>query len=126
MKIPSPRTAALLSAALLSAGCTTLRPIEGSPAELRQRINSGALLKPGDRVVIVASDGTVHRFAIKSVDAGIIQGRSESVPIEQVTRLRQRQFSRSKTAALVIGIGLACSVIGLAAYAATHLSVGAL
>jgi hypothetical protein len=111
---------------IICTGCTTLRPVEGSPAELRQRINSGALLKPGDRVVIVASDGRVHRFAIKSVDAGIIQGRSESVPIEQVMTLRQRQFSRAKTAALVIGIGLACSVIGLAAYAATHLTIGAI
>jgi hypothetical protein len=105
-------------------GCTTLRPIDGNPAELRQRIYSGDLLKPGDRVVIVASDGKAHRFAIKSVDAGLIQGRSESVPIDQVVSLQQRKFSRAKTAALVIGIGLACSVIGLAAYAATHLSVG--
>jgi len=126
MKILSLRPAALLSAALLSAACTTLRPIEGSSAELQQRITSGALLRPGDRVVIVASDGRAHRFAVKSVDAGIIHGRSESVPIEQVMTLRQRQFSRAKTAALVIGIGLACSVIGLAAYAATHLSVGGL
>jgi hypothetical protein len=117
--------AALLAAVLVSStGCTTLRPIEGDPAELQQRINSGDLLKPGDRVVIVASDGRRHRFAIKSIDAGLIKGRSESVPIEQVASLQQRQFSRAKSAALVIGIGLACTVIGLAAYAATHLSVG--
>jgi hypothetical protein len=119
MKIP-----ALLIAASLMSGCTTLQPIDGSPTDLRQRINSGDLLKPGDRVVIVASDGRAHRFAIKSIDKGLIQGRSDSVPIEQVVSLRERQFSRGKTAALVIGIGLACSVIGLAAYAATHLSVG--
>jgi hypothetical protein len=123
MKIPSLRTAALVCAASLIAGCTTLRPIDDSPAELRQRITSGDLLKPGDRVVIVASDGKAHRFAIKSIDAGLIRGRSESVPIEQVVTLQQRQFSRAKTAALVIGIGLACSVIGFAAYAATHLSI---
>jgi hypothetical protein len=109
---------------IICTGCTTLQPIEGSPAELRQRINSGDLLKPGDRVVIVASDGKSHRFAIKQVDAGLIQGRTESVPIEQVVTLQRRQFSRVKTAALVIGIGLACTVIGLGAYAATHLSIG--
>jgi hypothetical protein len=114
----------LIVVIIICTGCTTLRPIEGSPVELRQRINSGGLLKPGDRVVIVASDGRAHRFLIKSIDAGLIRGRSESVPIEQVVSLQQRQFSRAKTAALVIGIGLACSVIGLAAYAATHLSIG--
>jgi hypothetical protein len=114
----------LIVVLIICSGCTTLRPIEGSPAELRQRITSGDLLKPGDRVVIVASDGKAHRFAIKSIDSGLIQGRSESVPIEQVMTLRQRQFSRAKTAALVIGIGLAGSVIGLAAYTATHLSIG--
>jgi hypothetical protein len=114
----------LIVVLIICTGCTTLRPIDGNPAELQQRIYSGDLLKPGDRVVIVASDGKAHRFAIKSIYAGLIQGRSESVPIDQVVSLQQRQFSRAKTAALVIGIGLACSVIGLAAYAATHLSVG--
>jgi hypothetical protein len=114
----------LLSAALLIAGCTTLRPIDASPTELRQQISSGGLLKPGDRVVIVAADGKAHRFAVKSIDAGLIRGRSDSVPIEQVTTLQRRQFSRVKTAALVIGIALAGSVIGLAAYTATHLSIG--
>lgn len=114
----------LIVVLIICTGCTTLRPIDGNPAELRQRIYSGDLLKTGDRVVIVASDGRSHRFAIKSIDAGVIRGRSESIRIEQVVSLQRRQFSRAKTTALVIGIGLACSVIGLAAYAATHLSVG--
>ncbi len=91
---------------------------------MRQRINAGELLKTGDRVAIVTSDGKAHRFAIKSIDAARIYGRSESVPIEQVVTVRQRRFSRVKTAALVVGIGLACTVIGFAAYAATHLAIG--
>jgi hypothetical protein len=107
-------------------GCTTLRPIEGSPTELRQRLDSGELLKAGDRVVIVTTDAKTHRFAIKSIDAGLIRGRSESVPIELVFAVKQRQFSRAKTAGLVIGIALAGTVIGLGIYAATHLSIGAL
>lgn len=48
MKIPS-----LLTVALLIAGCTSMQPIDGSPADLRLRINSGELLKTGDRVLIV-------------------------------------------------------------------------
>jgi hypothetical protein len=61
---------------------------------------------------------------LRPIEAGLIRGRSESVPIEQVVTLQRRQFSCVKTAALVIGIGLACTVIGLGAYAATHLSIG--
>jgi hypothetical protein len=76
---------------IICTGCTTLRPIDGNPGELRQRIYSGDLLKPGDRVVIVASDGRAHRFVIKSIDAGLIKGRSESVPIEQMVSLQPRQ-----------------------------------
>jgi hypothetical protein len=115
---------AVFALLIICTGCTTLRPIEGSASELRQRIDSGDLLKTGDRVLIVTRDARVHRFAIKSIGAGLIQGRSESVPIQQVVTVRQRQFSRGKTAALVIGIALAATVIGVGAYAATHLSVG--
>ena len=50
--------------------------IDVSTAELRQRINAGELLKTGDRVAIVTFDGKAHRFAIKSIDAGLIYGRS--------------------------------------------------
>jgi hypothetical protein len=109
---------------IVSSGCTTLRPIDGSASELRQRIESGELLKAGDRVSIMTTDDKRHRFAIKSIGAGIIRGRSDSVPIEQVVTVQQRQFSRAKTAGLIIGIAIAGSFIGLGVYAASHLSVG--
>jgi hypothetical protein len=106
--------------------CTTLHPIEGSPMELRQRIDSGELLKAGDRVLIVTTDATAHKFKIVSINAGLIKGRTQTVPIEQVVKVKQRQFSRAKTTALVLGIALAGTVVGLGVYAATHLSTGAL
>jgi hypothetical protein len=46
-------------------GCATMRPIDGSPEELRQFINSGELLRVGDRVRIVTADEKAHRFAIR-------------------------------------------------------------
>jgi hypothetical protein len=61
---------------------------EGDPADLRQRINSGELLKPGDRVLIVTTDQKTHRFTVKSVGFGrllmntlkeILQGRARQV-----------------------------------------------
>jgi len=62
------------------AGCTTMQPIDGSPTELQHFINSGELLKPGDRVRIVTADQKTHRFAITKVEAGLIVGSNESVP----------------------------------------------
>lgn len=68
-------------------GCTTMQPIDGSPTELQRFINAGELLKPGDRARIVTADEKTHRFAIIKVDAGIIVGANESVPVDQVMSL---------------------------------------
>jgi hypothetical protein len=112
-----------LSAALAIScvGCTTFRPIDGGSADLRVRINSGELLKPGDRVRIVTSDQKTHRFTVKSVGADSIGGVSESIPVEQILALEKRQFSPGKTIALVGGLlggaALGLLVYGLAEYA---------
>jgi hypothetical protein len=72
---------------IAATGCTTMRPIDGSPKELRQLINSGELLDPGDRVRIVTADQKAHRFSITKVEAGLIVGPHESVPVDQVLSL---------------------------------------
>lgn len=113
-----------LALLLICGGCTTLRPIGGSPSELRQRISSGALLKPGDRVAIVTTDNKTHEFEVTGINAGIIEGKTESVPIDQVTAVEKRQFSQGKTIALVGGL-VAGALLGFLIYAATHLSIGA-
>jgi hypothetical protein len=111
----------LVMVLIVCAGCTTLRPIEGDPSELRRRLNSGELLKIGDRVLIVTMDQKEHRFTVRSVGAGLIEAPSESIPIEQISSLEKRQFSRGKTIALVGGLvggaAIALLVYGLAEYA---------
>jgi hypothetical protein len=106
---------------VICAGCTTLRPIEANPADLRQRINSGELLKPGDRVVLVTTDQKKHRFTVKSVGAGLIDGPSGAIPVEEISSVEKRQFSRGKTIALVGGLvggaAVALLVYGFAEYA---------
>lgn len=72
-------------------GCTTLRPIDGNPKELQQFINSGELLRPGDRVRIVTADQKAHRFAVTKVAAGVIVGPRESIPVDEVTSLEVAQ-----------------------------------
>jgi len=75
-------------------GCTTMQAIDGSPTELQHFINSGELLKPGDRVRIVTADQKTHRFAITKVEAGLIVGSNESVPVDQVMCVEKRQFQK--------------------------------
>lgn len=99
------------------AGCTTLRPIEGTPTQLQQRISSGELLKTGDRVAIVTTDAKWHQFSVTGLSAGLIEGRAESVPVDQVAALEKREFSRAKTLILVAGIVLAVGA-GIAIVAA--------
>lgn len=114
----------LLTVFVLNAGCTTLRPIEGTPMELQELIASNELLKIGDRVSIVTADGKTHRFAVTGFDAGIVRGKTESVSIDQVHQVGKRTFSRGKTIALVSGIVVAGTVLGFVVYAATHISAG--
>jgi hypothetical protein len=75
-------------------GCATLQPIEGTPTELQQFINSGELLKPGDQVRILTADDKAHRFAITKIEGGLIVGPNESVPVDQVVCVETRQFPR--------------------------------
>jgi hypothetical protein len=105
-------------------GCTTMRPIDGNPTELQQFINSGELLKPGDRVRIVTADERVHRFAISKVEAGLIVGPNESVPVERVMSLEVEQ---AKTAtSFPFGIRDAVPwAIAIAAFAMKPITVDA-
>ena len=103
-----------LAAVISCAGCTTLRPIEGTSTELRQQLNSGALLEIGDRVLIVTEDHKTHRFSVTAVSAGFIEGRAQSIPVDQVVSVQRRQFSRAKTWVLA---GAGVLVMGSIAYA---------
>lgn len=100
------------------AGCTTLRPIDGTSGELQQRINSAQLLKAGDRVSIVTVDSKNHAFKVTEIASGVIKGRANDIPVDQVASVGKREFSTGKTLALVALSLLA--VGGLVAIVAAH------
>jgi len=115
----------VLAVALGCAGCTTLRTVPGTPEDLRARINSGQLLKPGDRVSIVTTDQITHRFVVSGVADGVIAGRTDSVPVAEVAALEKRGPDTGKTVELLGGILLGFIVVGSAiALAAAHPGVG--
>jgi hypothetical protein len=112
----------ILCLIVISGGCTTLQTIEGSPTELRQHIGSGERLKPGDRILVVTIDGETHQLPVTGVDAGVIEGKPESVPIGQLVFLEKRQVSPGKNLALVGGLA-AAALLGVAIHAGTHPNV---
>jgi hypothetical protein len=112
-------TACVLTIAVT--GCTTMRPIDGSPTELQRFINAGELLKQGDRVRIVTVDEKAHRIAITKVEAGLIVGANESVPVDQV-----RSLEIEKVKSFPFGIKDAVPwAIAIAAFAPKPVSVDA-
>lgn len=87
----------------LVASCTTLQPVTGKPGAVQQRIASGALLKPGDYVVVLTEDGKTHYFNVTSINASTIEGRNESISIDQIASIQKPKLSVGKTA-LAVGL----------------------
>jgi hypothetical protein len=108
----------VLAAIISCTGCTVLRPIEGTSNELQQRLISGQLLKPGDRVEIVTTNQKAHRFTVTRIDAGLIEGKTESIQTDQVVSVERRQFSRLRTLALICGVVVVAG--GVVAIVAAH------
>lgn len=113
------RTLIVLITLLSLVGCTSLHPIEGAPADLRERIASGHLLVPGARAVITTTDGHTHALLVSAVDDGRIVSAQETVPIDEVVAVKKREFSKTKTVVLGVVIGVAI-VYGAAYLAFRH------
>jgi len=105
---------------LLSTGCTTLRPVNASSNELQQRINSGGLLRVGDELEVVTSDGKIHQLTVARLGDGRIEGRNESINVDQVASLRKREFSGGRTLALIGGVAVAVVLAVAASHPAPH------
>jgi hypothetical protein len=97
---------AVIVIAINLVGCTTVRTVDGTPSELRQHIESGGLLKSGDRVKIVTSDRQKHEFAVTAVHNGTIEGKDAAVPVASVVAMTKRTVSVGKTLALVGAVAL--------------------
>jgi len=97
----------------LICGCTSWQPTAAEPQELRRLIESEGLLAPGDRVKLVTADDVVnvHEFRVDAVDldAGVVTGAHDAVPISEIVSLEKRGMSWLKTGLLIGGLVLATS-----------------
>jgi hypothetical protein len=99
-------TLVLLLCAAIASACTTLRPVQVSTDRAKQAIASGQLLKPGDKVRLITTDGKVHEFAITAIDAaeGTVKGPADSVRVADLVTVAKREPALGKTLGLILGI----------------------
>ena len=96
--------AALVALVVLSnSACTTLRPTEALPEEIRSRILTGDLLAPGDKIRVITKDGRAHELRVAYVDPDrrIVAGADDAVSIDEIVALEKRELSFVKTGTLV-------------------------
>lgn len=91
---------AILLAAILATGCTTMRPVAKEGAALAEE------LEPGDRVHIVTQKGELMDFQIAQVSPERIEGDGRSVEIKDIARVERQEISGWKSAGLSLFIGV--------------------
>lgn len=106
----------LLVAMLIASGCTTLQSTQLPPDELRDGIRDGSLVKLGDEISVVTTDGREHLFDVRGVDQDAIRGELADgeeavVAIDDVVALRTHQTERIRTSYAVLG-GIGAGGIG--------------
>jgi hypothetical protein len=99
-------TLVLLLCAVIGSACTTLHPVQLSTNNAQQQITSGQLLKPGDKVRLITTDGEVHDFAITAIDTadGTVKGAANSVRVADIVTVEKREPALGKTLGLTLGI----------------------
>jgi len=99
-------------ALVVIAGCTALQRVDAPREEVQRRIASEHLLKPGDKVRVVTSDGVAHELTVTNVDSarGVVAGADQTVSIADIASVEMRRFSALKTSLLAagafLGVGL--------------------
>ena len=99
---------------ITTSGCTTLKPVEMSPEELQGRIAAGEIIEVGDRIKVVTSDGTVHKFEVSGISSDRVSGKDVELPVTDIIAVETREFSGGKTTALVAGGTLIYILVGIA------------
>ena len=89
---------------------TTLRPIEGSPDEVRQGIAPGGVHRIGDKVSILTQDGSAHEFRVAQIDAekGLLAGNDDTIRIDEIVVAEKRVRAIGRTAGLAFLIVSVC------------------
>ena len=117
----------VLSACVVLAGCTTVKPIDLPPADLCDELRAGTVGTRGETMEVVTADGTEHSFEFVAVDQGadVVRGKARdgqplAVPIEDIVVVRERQEDRPSSRLLAAGIILIVLAAAMVAESADH------
>jgi hypothetical protein len=92
---------------LLTFACTSMRPVDGSREQIREQIRAGALVAPGDRILVTTDDGAEQEFRVSEVRSdGTLVGKNHEVPVTAIATLEKRERSWIKTGVLLGLVGL--------------------
>lgn len=117
---------ALLACALCGAACTTLKPIEATPDEVQSKLLTETIVQPGDRIRVVTSDGSVHKFRVTEIDheQGLVLGKDQRIVVKEIVAVETREISMGRSSALAGGIGIGMMAIIAIAIAPAALLAG--
>ncbi len=91
-------TAAVAAIALLLGGCTSLKPVESPPEELREQVRNGQIVRPGERVSLTTDDGATHVFDVLEVTDSAVRGDAVSIPVDSIVSVRTQRADPARTA----------------------------
>ena len=100
-------------------GCTTLRPIKLSQPAVQERISSGDLIHPGDKVRIFTINSKQYDFKVISVEDGYVKGKDVEIAVKDIAQVEKSEISKGKTA-LLAGAALLIAIIAIAANSMAH------
>lgn len=103
------RIAVLVMAAVLTIGCTTMRPVLEPRERIAEQIHAGTLLEPGDRIRVMTDTGGQQKLRVMDIRSdGTIVGRRSEVRVDEIASLEKRERSWVKTGVL---LGVAAGLI---------------
>ena len=118
---------AVLSASVVLAGCTTIKPLDLPPADLRDELRAGTVGTPGETMEVVTADGAEHAFEFVAIDQGadVVRGKDRrgqpvAVPIDDIVVVRERRDDRTSSRLLAVGVILAVVAAVFLADTADH------
>lgn len=98
--------ACILALAVATSGCTTLQPVETSPAD------AAAQLKAGDTIEVTLRDGSVEELKLVEITEDAYIGESRRIGFDEIASMQVQTIDALMTTLAVVGI---IAVIALAA-----------
>jgi hypothetical protein len=109
---------------LVCSACTTMKPVETPPAQLRGQIIQEGIIKSGEWVKIGTLDGTFHEFQVENITRDHISSDTEDIAIADIATLEIREATTvgkvtGNAAAFSLGYGFMAGIGAIVALIAT-------